>query len=341
MIDVEGLLKPVSPDDPCGPSLEYDKGYLELLRIARGKPEQRQGDAVIPGEEPDWKEVERGAMELLAKTKDLRVALLLTKALLHTGGFSGFAQGLALLHGLVDRYWEPVHPRLDPDDNNDPAARVNILGELADPEGIVRSFRLSPLVDARGVGKFNLRDVAIAAGELPMVEGAPDRALIGAAFAATDGATIAATGAAARDIQAKVNALLNRVNEHVGHGNGPDLSRLRQLVDQADRVIREHAPVAEGDGAVTNGANGAGGAGAAPAQALTGEIRSREDVLRALDKIVLYYERNEPSSPVPVLIRRCRRLATMGFMDIMRDVAPSGMSEVEVLRGKTDEESSQ
>lgn len=336
MIDVEALLQPVSSEDPCGPSLEYDKAYLELLRMGRGKPEQRQGDAVIPAEEPDWKEVQGGAMELLARTKDLRVALLLTRALLHTDGFAGFAQGLALLRGLVDRYWEPVHPRLDPDDNNDPAARVNILGELADPEGIVRSFRLVPIVDARGIGRFNLRDVAIAAGELPMVDGAPDQALIGAAFAAADASAVAATGSAARDIQNQVKALLARVNEHVGEGNGPDLSRLKQLVDQADRVIREHTPTSvEGDGAVTGGTNGAG----APAQALTGEVRSREDVLRALDKIVLYYERNEPSSPVPVLIRRCRRLATMGFMDIMRDVAPSGLSEVEVLRGKTDEES--
>jgi type VI secretion system protein ImpA len=335
VIDVEALLQPVSPEDPCGPSLEYDKAYLELVRISRGKPEQRQGDAVIPAEEPDWKEVESRATEILARTKDLRIALLLTKALLHTAGFSGFAQGLALLRGLVERYWEPVHPRLDPDDNNDPAARMNILGELADPEGIVRSFRLMPIVDARGVGRFNLRDVAIAAGDLPMVDGAPDQALIGAAFAAADATAIVATGAVTRDIQTQVNALLGSVNEKVGEGNGPDLSRLRQLVDQADRVIREHTPSAtpDGDGAVTNGAtHGAG-------QALTGEIRSREDVLRALDKIVLYYERNEPSSPVPVLIRRCRRLATMGFMDIMRDVAPSGLTEVEVLRGKTDEES--
>ncbi|HEX8789702.1 MAG TPA: type VI secretion system protein TssA [Polyangiaceae bacterium] len=334
MIDVEALLQPVSPEDPCGPSLEYDKAYLELLRIARGKPEQRQGDAVIPAEEPVWKDVENGAIEILARTKDLRIALLLTKALLHTGGFSGFAQGLAVLRGLIDRYWEPVHPRLDPDDNNDPAARVNILGELADPEGIARWFRLQPIVDARGVGKFNLRDVAIASGELPMVDGAADQALIGAAFAAADASTIVATGAAAREIQTHVKALLGSVNEKVGEGNGPDLSRLGQLADQADRVIREHTPsTGDGEGAVTNGAPNA------PGQALSGEVRSRDDVLRALDKIVLYYERNEPSSPVPVLIRRCRRLATMGFMDIMRDVAPSGLSEVEVLRGKTDEES--
>lgn len=338
MIDVEALLQPVSSEDPCGPSLEYDKAYLELLRLSRGKPEQRQGDAVIPAEEPDWKEVERGAKELLARTKDLRIALLLTKALLQTGGFAGFAQGVALLRGVVERYWEPVHPRLDPDDNNDPAARVNILGELADPEGIVRWFRLAPIVDARGVGRFNLRDVAMANGDLPAGEGAPDKALIGAAFAGADPASIVATGAAAREIQAQVKALLERVNEHVGEGNGPDLSRLRQLVDQAERVIRENTPAAgDGEGAVTGNANGAGPA--AGQQALTGEVRSRDDVLRALDKIVLYYERNEPSSPVPVLIRRCRRLATMGFMDIMRDVAPSGVSEVEVLRGKTDEES--
>ena len=346
MIDVEALLQPISAEDPCGPDLEYDKGYLELDRISHGRPEQRQGDAIIPAEEPDWKQVERRSTELFARTKDLRIALLLTKALLNTGGFPGFAQGLALFDGLIERYWEPVHPRLDPDDDNDPAARVNILSELADSDGIIRWVRLSPLVNTKGVGKFNLRDIAIATGELPAVDGAADMSLIGAAFSNTAPEQATATSDAVRDIRSHINGLLNRVNEQVGIGNGPDLARLRQLMDQADRVLREYGAEggAGGDdaGAATTDADGASAGGEAPTRGrpgLSGEINTRDDVLKALDKICAYYDRHEPSSPVPILVRRSRRLVTMGFMDIMRDVAPAGIPEIEVLRGRIEEES--
>ena len=59
------------------------------------------------------------------------------------------------------------------------------------------------------------------------------------------------------------------------------------------------------------------GRGAAPSQ-----IASRDDVVRAIDRICDYYSRYEPSSPVPLLLKRARRLATGSFVDIVRDLAP-------------------
>ena len=70
---------------------------------------------------------------------------------------------------------------------------------------------------------------------------------------------------------------------------------------------------------------------------MTGEIRSREDVVRALDKICSYYERHEPSSPLPLLLQRCKRLATMSFIEIVREMVPDGLSQVEVIAGKREE----
>jgi type VI secretion system protein ImpA len=42
------------------------------------------------------------------------------------------------------------------------------------------------------------------------------------------------------------------------------------------------------------------GAGTSASAALPGTITSREDVVRLLDRMCEYYERNEPSSPVPL-----------------------------------------
>jgi type VI secretion system protein ImpA len=57
-------------------------------------------------------------------------------------------------------------------------------------------------------------------------------------------------------------------------------------------------------------------------------------VVRLLDWICEYYERHEPSSPLPLLLARCKRLVSASFLDIVRDVAPGAVSQVDILRGK-------
>jgi len=168
---VESLLQPVAVAEPCGCDLEYDPAFLELERLVQGKPEQQMGSAVLPGQEPDWDAVAKRAATLLGKTKDLRIALHLTRAWLATYGFTGLRDGLAVLRGLVERYWDGVFPRLDPNDKNDPTLRVNILMELCDAAAVTDRVRALPLVTSRSSGRFSLRDIAMSTGEIPAPEG--------------------------------------------------------------------------------------------------------------------------------------------------------------------------
>jgi type VI secretion system protein ImpA len=73
---------------------------------------------------------------------------------------------------------------------------------------------------------------------------------------------------------------------------------------------------------------------------MTGDVRSREDVVRLLDKICAYYARAEPSSPIPLLLQRSKRLVSANFLDIVRDIAPDGLTQVENLSGKATDKSS-
>ena len=50
-------------------------------------------------------------------------------------------------------------------------------------------------------------------------------------------------------------------------------------------------------------------------------------------KIIEYYKKNEPSSPVPVLLRRAKALVGADFMTIIKDMAPNGVENVEVVGG--------
>src|SRR5574337_973064 len=106
--NLEPLLAPVSDESPAGPDLEYDPEFLALERAAAPKAERAVGDAVKAAEEPDWGKVIELSEALLARSKDLRVAVHLTTAWLRTSGMPGWSAGLGLIRGLLEQFWDDV-----------------------------------------------------------------------------------------------------------------------------------------------------------------------------------------------------------------------------------------
>jgi type VI secretion system protein ImpA len=53
--------------------------------------------------------------------------------------------------------------------------------------------------------------------------------------------------------------------------------------------------------------------------------------------VLEYYKGNEPSSPVPLLVQRAKRLVPMSFVDAMKELAPAGLKELQAVSGHTDE----
>jgi len=46
-----------------------------------------------------------------------------------------------------------------------------------------------------------------------------------------------------------------------------------------------------------------------------------------------YFERYEPSSPVPFLLQRAKKLLSMNFMEILQDLTPDAVSQAENICG--------
>ena len=132
---IEKLLQPVSAEQVCGPDLSNDGQFDELETLLKGKPEVEIGSIQKPAEPPDWNELKDRSAEFLGRSKHLRVATIFCCGLLRTGGLAGFRDGVQLIQGLLEKYWEPLYPLLDPEDNNDPTQRLNILGALTVPRG--------------------------------------------------------------------------------------------------------------------------------------------------------------------------------------------------------------
>lgn len=337
-VDVDALLSPVPGSDPCGADLEYaDAGFAALERAAQEKPEQQIGSTIIPAEPPDWKSVGRQASDLLGKTKDLRVAVHLTKALLHTDGLAGFAAGLTVIDRMIQAFWDGMHPRLDPEDDNDPTMRLNILATLAAPDTLT-ALRATPLVSSRTLGRYAYKDLEAATAAGAAEAGVPSTASIDAAATDSDLQALQNDTAAAAACVAALTSLDAALAERVGPGAISGWAALTTLAQKISHFLKttlaRRSPAAAS--AVAGGTDVADASNSATPQtisALPGEIGSREDVLRTLDKISAYYSRHEPSSPIPLFIERCKRLVTMSFRDIVKELVPDALGQVEVLTG--------
>jgi type VI secretion system protein ImpA len=343
LVDINALLKEVTPEAPCGEDLEYDTAFDELQRAVQGKPEEYSGKKIIKAAEPpNWREVRKFATELLGRSKDLRIGINMVQALVNLEGFLGLADGLSLLRGLLERYWDNVYPKLDPDDNNDPAMRINILVTLVDRVAMLNVIRHTPLVNSRAIGRFSLHEAAIAkGGEDAKAKGkdqsVPDQAAIGAAFMDADINELQATADAITRCSGDLAAIDAILTEKVGASQAPDLGALAAMFKEAQSLMNEYLPQRVAGN--TEGPRGDTGtqeqetAAVINRPVVSGEINSREDAVRMMDKISNYFERNEPSSPVPLLMQRAKRLVSMSFMDILADIAPEGLKQAKNIGG--------
>lgn len=324
MLDMNELLAEVPERPPCGPYLEYDPLYQELERIAAGKAEQRLGNQVVPAEAPDWSELKHKSLELFSRTKDLRVAALLTRALVRTEGIVGLNEGLSLVRAMLERYWNEVHPQLEIEGEHDPAVRMNTLASLGDSGALLADVRNALIVPAGAMGRVSVRDLMIGTGKYKAASGetTPSLAQISAAIAISASKERSVFDAARSGIEC-IDAIRALLLDKLGQGLAVDLAGLREMLKS---VVQAY------DEAIGGGAP-AGGESTAEAAAVAGEIRDREDAIRQLEKICVFFERTEPGNPAPLLIRRAQRLMNKSFVEIIRDLAPDSLGRIQDIAG--------
>jgi type VI secretion system protein ImpA len=323
----------IAPDAPCGPDLEYDQDFLALDRAAQGKPEQQYGDKVFPAEEPVWANVLELATALMERTRDIRVVQILGRALTHTQGLSGTVDALRLIQTFLERFWDPVHPRLVVEDEVDPMMRMNALAALTDRAKLLRDIRGADLLRTPAIS-FTVRDVEnILDQNVGKSEAGHGTEQLRAAIIDAIVADPAALPEAAALLRA-VDDIKATVLKHLEPSILPDFEPLTSLLKPIAFTVEDIRATTTATPAADGAAGAEGEAGAARGGSIpVGDLRSREDALRALDRVCDFLKRNEPTNPAPLLIRRAQRIMVMPFMDIIRELAPAATPQVETITG--------
>ncbi len=334
-IDVPTLLQPVCPTSPCGPDLEYSPSYLEAARALEGSPDVQYGSMHLAATEPDWKRVRAAALELLSESRDLRLAVWLTRALVSLHGAAAIADGLALIDGLLALYWDDLHPQLDADDDHDPTARINTLLSLDDKAAFVRELRSAPLITSERHGRICVADIERAAGEAGVDAPSLDQAAIDAAFADVAIEEVMALDDALGRALSSLERIDARLSERIGHQRSVSMKALEKALARASRAVRLQRARHPGLAVPERDALAPAASNAADALGAIDRISGRDDVTRLLDRLCHYYALAEPSSPVPILLQRARKLVGMGFTDLVADLTPAGSEQAAHWAGST------
>ncbi|MBZ9696496.1 type VI secretion system protein TssA [Mesorhizobium sp. CO1-1-9] len=381
MVDLALWLNPLDGDNPSGVDLRNDPAFHELERLteAQIKVVHEGGNKASQSTiSVDWATVLQKAEELQSRGRDLRLLVIVTRALANEERLAGLAQGLNLIAKTFDQYWDTMHPALRTAATPREAAlrRINALLDLQNgQDGLLANLRQTVFFSPRAIGPISGRDLEQAAlDERVMLQeaasglGTAERAALtsahnqmlnrvrtGCAAQADQDAdaimTLLSDARAAISALEAVDAALNvRID-----GNGAAVPELKKFLQRLLTTLEWNTSAS----AVANGAakpaaqpsqptstptrNGHGAETMASVAnlaetsiGLPERLNSRDEVVKCLDLVVAFYDRTEPSSPIPHLARRVRRMVHMDFVELMEDLAPSGLKEFRLLAGVPD-----
>jgi type VI secretion system protein ImpA len=320
-------LLPMDETLACGPDLEYDPEFLELAQSAAGKPESQFG----PGSPPEWGRVRELSETLFTRTRDLRVALFWGRALVNLDGFSGLPAALGLLAGLLERFWDDVHPKIEVDDA-EALARLSVVGSLSKLDGLLGDIRAANLSNDRQLQGLRVRDVEIALGKLTPRAGEASRSegeITGIVALAGDvPAELRAQTTTARDALARIQSLMG---ERFSSDLVVDLATLLSMITSIEAVLP--APVELVEAGAADAQSGSGSEGLSRSGSGVHSVQNRQEAVRAIELVCAYLERSEPTNPAQLLLRRAARVIDKNFLQLMRELAPDAVKDVARILG--------
>jgi type VI secretion system protein ImpA len=358
VVDMEALLAPIAGENPAGESLRY-AGVYDAIGEAR-----RADDALPMGEwargevkTADWSVVIELATEALAtRSKDLQIAVWLSEALVKQHGFAGLHDGLRLLQGLQEHFWDALYPEAEDGDLEFRAGPLEWLNEK-----LPSAIRMIPLTQSiRGeeytflhweesrvvdnLGRQNQEAMEAALEEGKITGEQFDKAVAATSLAFYE--TLDAELAQSREAYVQLDQVLD---EKFGR-DAPSLLGLKKALEDCfelvESIVKKKRPLAPDpviqqgrQPAVDGQANRAQPRGertapefergtpaydgALSTETLPLEPLDRADALRRLAAVAAYFRRTEPHSPVAYLVQRAVRWGEMPLEAWLREVINS------------------
>ncbi|WP_347246729.1 type VI secretion system protein TssA [Thermomonas sp.] len=337
-IDVNELLAPIPGSDPAGSDASFSDQFDRIREARRADdPNLTQGDWQTELKVADWREAQKLSEDILQRTsKDLQAAVWLGEAVISRYGLEGAKDSFDLLTGLLDTYWEGLHPRADDGDLEERAGKLAWFASWGsralqtmmlndDPQG---ALTLAKWIDSREVDNMGRQNAE--AYQAALDSGRISGDAYDSRMLATPDAVVRERmdqAQAARDAFARFSAMSD---SRLGR-EAPSLAAIDDALKKIQTIYSRLATAkgmvgvtAEDDAAATDGAVApalmASGGGGAALNLGSVNLASKESALRALGDIAGYFRRTEPHSPVAYLLERAVAWANMPLEQWLAEV---------------------
>jgi type VI secretion system protein ImpA len=323
------LLEAISAEFPCGEDLED----TQLLASFDGY--RLFGQTAPLSAETGWREIRDHSLAALHKSKDFRLLTHLASAAVRSDGFATFAQTLSVAARWLELWGEAVFPRVD----EDSILRRNALNGFADRMAVVDGVRRAPILSHPQLGSVSIRDIEIASGQLTPAEGeaaAMDQSQLNALLAATAATELQSLADQLNEALQSLKSIEEAMRSRGGSEAAPDFESLSLPLKRTWSLLNEQlAARAPTPSAV---ATGPGAESPTTAGVVSGVIGNRQDATRALDAVADFFRTHEPSSPIPLLLERAKRLVAKTFLEVLEELAPEALGSAKAASGVRDPE---
>ncbi|MFP6562327.1 ImpA family type VI secretion system protein [Paraburkholderia sp. B3] len=325
-------MAPISGESPCGSDLEYDPEFVVLSASVAAKAAAQYGDFVGTPEPVNWSDVDRDCRRLMMRSKDVRLAVLFIRGRTRLAAATGFAEGLGLLAGWLAAFPDLVHPQLGVDEDRAVALeiRMNALQSLADTDGLISDLREIALTRSTAT-RLQLRDVERAfAHPRPSDTLTPESVTRQLEELRMQRPEVLSGFDDALD---SLTAIEDWCHEHLSV-YAPDLTALKRLLrhiavpassrpvqDASDEerdeqeVIHESAELVEPP--TTSDESEASTLSEPVPPRAAGKASDRHSALNLIREARQWFELHEPSSPIPVLLKRAEQFVGKRYADVV------------------------
>lgn len=328
-IEASTLLGPVSTERPCGENLEDSQllASFDSYRVF--------GQSTPLPSDTDWREIRDRALEALHKSRDLRLLIHLGAAVIRTDGLASFVDITKAASTWLEIWWDEVYPLVD----GDGILRRSALSGLADRMAIIDGLRRVPILVHRQLGSFSIRNVEIALGAMPAGEGVanpPDSTQLNALLSAVEFDALQALESQLASGMQNLSTIEKVMRDRISGQAAPDFAPLATTLARTRTVVAAQIAARAPAGTGVHAGNGANVAEAIGGPVAVGSIKTREDAVRALEAVAVFFRRNEPSSPIPLFLERAKRLVAKDFLAVLEDIAPDALQQAKSAGGVRD-----
>lgn len=354
VVDIEKLLSPIQEISPQGEDIREDRSPTSdyyTIKDARNSARAAERSAILNDEsESDiagmWRQVVALAERLLSsKTKDLEIAVWCLEGLVRVHGVAGLRDGLSVIQGLIENFWEGLLPLPDEDGIETRVASLAGLNGDGGEGTLLAPLRNLSIVESDNLGGLSFWQY-LQARDADRIEDEDKKAerlaALGYDLAAFNDSV---AGANITECQAVVSAfeeslqtyteITKTLREKCGN-DAPPSSKISELLSELTRTVRfiykeklelaqaiGQQQTAEVESLVIEETQGDQPSNVvAISNVATGKIVSREDALRRLEDVAKYFRQYEPHTPIAPGIERLIQWGRMTVADLMMELIP-------------------